>query len=70
MASHYMIFGGVLEWPLVTFFWTPTISWSRLLACVRSGLETWNLLCVEIIATYDKQMGAHIGKDVMYCELF
>jgi hypothetical protein len=29
--------GGVLRRPLDTFFWALTISWSRLLACVRSG---------------------------------
>ena len=27
-------FGGVLGWPLHTFFWALTISWSRLLARV------------------------------------
>ena len=45
MASHYTWgsvttlhdFGGVLGRPLDTFFWALTISWSRLLACVRSG---------------------------------
>jgi hypothetical protein len=31
-------FGGVLERPLDTFFWTLTNSWSRLLARVWSGL--------------------------------
>ena len=30
-------FGGVLGRPLDTFFWAITISWSRLLARVRSG---------------------------------
>ena len=30
-------FGGVLGWPLNTFFWALTISWSRLLARVWSG---------------------------------
>ena len=29
--------GGVLGWPLDTFFWALTISWSRLLARVWSG---------------------------------
>ena len=29
--------GGVLERPLDTFFWALTLSWSRLLARVRSG---------------------------------
>ena len=29
--------GGDLGWHLDTFFWALTISWSRLLACVRSG---------------------------------
>jgi hypothetical protein len=27
-------FGGVLGWPLDTFFWALTISWSRLMAHV------------------------------------
>ena len=48
MASHYTWgsvttlddFGGVLgRWPLDTFFWAITISWSRLLARVWSGLS-------------------------------
>ena len=30
-------FGGVLRWPLDTFFWALIISWSRLLAHVWSG---------------------------------
>ena len=30
-------FGGVLGWPLDTFYWALTISWLRLLACVWSG---------------------------------
>ena len=30
-------FGGVLGRPLHTLFWALTISWSRLLARVRSG---------------------------------
>ena len=47
MASHYTWgsvttltlhdFGGVLGWPLDTFFWALTISWSQLLAHVWSG---------------------------------
>ena len=44
MTSHYTWgsvttlhgFGGVLGRPLDTFFWTFTISWSRLLTCVWS----------------------------------
>ena len=44
MTSHYTWgsvttlhdFGGVLGWPLGTFFWALTISWSRLLARVGS----------------------------------
>jgi hypothetical protein len=35
-------FGGVLGWPLDTFFWALTIPWSRLLACVRSGPYLWS----------------------------
>ena len=46
MTSHYTWgsvttrhdLGGVLGQPLDTFFWALTISWSRLLACVWSGL--------------------------------
>ena len=45
MSSHYKQgyvtklhgFGGVLERPLDPFFWALTISWSQLLARVRSG---------------------------------
>ena len=46
MASHYTWgsmttlvhdVGGVLGWPLDTFFWVLTISWLQLLACVWSG---------------------------------
>jgi hypothetical protein len=45
MTSYYTwgyvttlhIFGGVSGWPLDTFFWALTISWSRLLALVWSG---------------------------------
>ena len=45
MTSHYTWgsvitlhdFGGVLGWPLDTFFWALTISWSQLLAHVWSG---------------------------------
>jgi hypothetical protein len=45
MTSHYIWesvttlhdFGGVLGWPLDTFFWALTISWSQLLARVWSG---------------------------------
>ena len=46
MASHYYTwgsvttwhdFGGVLGRPFDTFFWAPTVSWSRLLARVWSG---------------------------------
>ena len=45
MTSHYTRgfvttlhdFGGALRWPLDTFFWAPTTSWSRLLACAWSG---------------------------------
>ena len=45
MTSHYTWgsvttlhdFGGVFGWPLDTFFWALTISWSRLLARVWSG---------------------------------
>ena len=37
-------FGGVVGWPLDTFFWALAISWSRVLACVcevalRSKIE-------------------------------
>jgi hypothetical protein len=32
-------FGGVVGWPLDTFFWALTISWSRLLKWVWSGLK-------------------------------
>ena len=48
MTSHYTWgfvttlhdFGGVLgRWPLDTFFWALTISWSRLLARMWSGLK-------------------------------
>ena len=50
MASHYTWgsvttlhdFGGVLGWPLDTFFWALTISWSQLLAHVWSGPEILN----------------------------
>ena len=39
MISHYTVttlhvFGGVLVWPLDTFFWALTISWVKLLAHV------------------------------------
>jgi hypothetical protein len=55
MTSHYTWgsvttlhdFGGVLGWPLDTFFWALTISWSWLLARVWSGpkdCETWQQL--------------------------
>ena len=37
------VFGGALGQPLGTFFWALTISWSRLLACVWSGLQTESL---------------------------
>ena len=45
MDSHYIWwsmttlhdFGGVLGWPLDTFFWALTVSWSRLLYHVWSG---------------------------------
>jgi hypothetical protein len=43
MTSHYATtttihdFGSVLGWPLHTFFWALTISWSWLLARVQSG---------------------------------
>ena len=48
MTSHYTWgslitlhdFGGVLGWPLDTFFWALKISWSRLLARVWSGPDT------------------------------
>ena len=47
MSSHYTWgfvttlhdFGGVLGRPLDTFFWAVTISWSRFLARVWSGLD-------------------------------
>ena len=58
MTSHYTWgpvttlhdFGGVLGWPLDTFFWALAISWSRLLACVWSGprVASWNLLIHSI----------------------
>ena len=38
---HYMILEVYLGWPLDTFFWAPTISWSWLLACVWSGPKYW-----------------------------
>jgi hypothetical protein len=53
MASHYTWgsvttllhdFGGVLRWPLDTFFWALTILTSQLLARVWSGLE-YHLCC-------------------------
>ena len=55
MTSHYTWgsvttlhdFGGVLGRPLDTFFWTLTISWSRLLARVWSGPKPHSLLCGE-----------------------
>ena len=43
MTSHYATtttihdFGSALGWPLDTFFWALTISWSWLLARVQSG---------------------------------
>ena len=37
IATTLHDFEGVLGWPLDTFFWALTISWSRLLACVWSG---------------------------------
>jgi hypothetical protein len=45
MTSHYTWgsvttlhgFGGVLGWPLDTFFWGLIISWSHLFACMWSG---------------------------------
>jgi hypothetical protein len=45
-------FGGVLGWPLDTFFQSLTISWSRLLAHVRSdpkvtGLVSYHLLRIR-----------------------
>ena len=51
MASHYTWgsvtrlhdFGGALGWPLDTFFWALTISWSWLLAHVWSGSNVWSL---------------------------
>ena len=36
-------FGGVLGQPLNTSFWTITISWSRLLTCVRSGPKSFDI---------------------------
>jgi hypothetical protein len=52
MTSHYTWghvttlhdFGGVLRWPLDTFFWVVTISWSRLLARMWSGPEIFHAL--------------------------
>jgi hypothetical protein len=37
---HYMILRGVLGWPLDTFFWALTFSWSLVLAHVWSGPYT------------------------------
>ena len=49
MTSHYTWvsvttlhdFGGVLGWPLDTFIWALTMSWSRLLARVWSSSKIW-----------------------------
>ena len=46
-------FWGVLGQPLDTFFWAPTISWSRLLARVWSGpkIQKWDRGSWEWLAT-------------------
>jgi hypothetical protein len=41
---HYMILEGVLGRPLDTYFWVLTLSWSRLLARVRSAPKTESML--------------------------
>ena len=43
-------FGGVLGWPLDTIFWALTISWSRLLARVRSGPNVANFGLLIMVA--------------------
>jgi hypothetical protein len=45
---HYMNLEVVLGRPLDTFCWAPTISWSRLLACVWSGPYVQNPLPKQI----------------------
>ena len=44
VCDHTADFGGVLGRPLGTFFWAPTISWSRLLACVWTGPKFTNIV--------------------------
>ena len=46
-------FEGVLKQLLDNFFWALTISWSRLLACVKSGLSISNSKC-EIYLSWKK----------------
>ena len=62
MTSHYTWgtmttlhdFEGVLGWPLDTFFWAPTMSWSRLLARVWSGpsFPPWRVAEVAMSLTH------------------
>ena len=49
-------FGGVLGWPLDTFFWALTISWSRLLARVWSGPDFAYWVLIRILVASESAL--------------